>query len=103
MGQPRAALHRLHRLTRIHFRCAIDDATAADTTEYIAYRLKLAGATKSVFAADAIEQMHEYATGSLRDVDRVAQFAMRDAARRKKKTVDREAVERVLAGRIPIA
>lgn len=89
--------------TRIHFRCAIDDATAADTTEYIAYRLKLAGATKSVFAADAIEQMHEYATGSLRDVDRVAQFAMRDAARRKKKTVDREAVERVLAGRIPIA
>jgi general secretion pathway protein A len=89
--------------TRIHFRCAIDDASAADTAEYVAYRLELAGATKSLFSADAVNLLHEHATGSLRDVDRVAQIAMRDAVRRKKKTVDREAVERVLSGRMPIA
>ncbi|HET8933834.1 MAG TPA: hypothetical protein VFN67_10355 [Polyangiales bacterium] len=47
--------------------------------------------------------MHEHAAGALRDVDRIAHGAMRDAARRKPKTVDREAVERVLAGRMPIA
>ena len=66
-------------------------------------RLKLAGADKSIFAADAIALMHEHATGALRDIDRLAHGAMRDAARRKRKTVDRDAVERVLAGRMPIA
>jgi general secretion pathway protein A len=47
--------------------------------------------------------MHEHATGALRDIDRIAHGALRDAARRKRKTVDREAVERVLSGRMPIA
>jgi type II secretory pathway predicted ATPase ExeA len=89
--------------SRIHYRFAIDDASADDIAEYLAYRLKLAGADKSVFAKDAIALMHEHATGALRDVDRVAHGAMRDAARRKRKTVDRDAVERVLAGRLPIA
>lgn len=89
--------------SRIHHRFVIDDADADDTAEYIAYRLGLVGAEKSLFAADAIELMHEHATGALRDVDRVAGAAMRDAARRKKKTVDRDAVERVLGGRMPIA
>jgi general secretion pathway protein A len=89
--------------SRIHHRFAIDDASADDIAEYVAYRLKLAGAEKSVFAQDAVALMHEHATGALRDVDRVAHGAMRDAARRKRKTVDRDAVERVLAGRIPIA
>jgi general secretion pathway protein A len=86
--------------SRIHHRFAIDDANANDTAEYVAYRLKLAGAEKNIFAADAIHLMHEHATGALRDIDRIAHGAMRDAARRKRKTVDREAVERVLAGRI---
>lgn len=67
------------------------------------YRLKLAGAEKSIFAADAVSLLHEHATGALRDIDRVANGAMRDAARRKRKTVDRDAIERVLAGRMPIA
>jgi hypothetical protein len=47
--------------------------------------------------------MHEHATGALRDIDRIAYAAMRDAARRKRKTVDRDAVERVLAGHTSIA
>ena len=89
--------------SRIHHRLAIDDASADDIAEYISHRLKLAGADKSIFAADAIALMHEHATGALRDIDRLAHGAMRDAARRKRKTVDRDAVERVLAGRMPIA
>jgi general secretion pathway protein A len=89
--------------SRIHHRFAVDDATAGDVAEYVGYRLKLAGSDKNIFAADAIQLMHEHATGALRDIDRIAHGAMRDAARRKRKTVDREAVERVLAGRMPIA
>lgn len=89
--------------SRIHHRFALRDATGEDVAEYIAHRLALAGAEKSIFAADAVTLMHEHATGALRDIDRIAHGAMRDAARRKRKTVDREAVERVLAGRMPIA
>lgn len=88
--------------SRIHHRFAVDDASAEDIAEYIAYRLKLAGSEKNVFSPEALGLMHEHATGALRDIDRIASAAMRDAARRKRKTVDREAVERVLAGRMPI-
>jgi general secretion pathway protein A len=89
--------------SRIHHRFAIDDASAHDIAEYVTHRLKLAGAEKNIFAADAISLMHEHATGALRDIDRIAHGAMQDAARRKRKTVDRDAVERVLVGRMPIA
>lgn len=89
--------------SRIHHRFAIDNASIDDTAEYLKYRLALAGADKTIFAADAVALMHEHCTGALRDVDRIAHAAMRDAARRKKKTVDRQAVERVLGGCMPIA
>lgn len=89
--------------SRIHHRFALHDATSQDVAEYVAYRLGLVGADKTIFSEDAIDLMHENATGALRDIDRLAQAAMRDAARRKRKTVDRDAIERVLAGRIPLS
>lgn len=88
--------------SRIHHRYAIQDASCDDVAQYVTHRLALAGTDHSLFAQDAIALIHEHATGALRDIDRVAHGAMRDAARRKRKTVDRDAVERVLAGRIPI-
>ena len=81
--------------SRIHHRFALDEASLADTGEYLAYRLRLAGAERDVFAVDAVAEIHEHAKGSLRDTDRIATAALRDAARRKKKVVDREAVVRV--------
>jgi len=89
--------------SRIHHRFVIEDTSHDDTTEYVRYRLHHAGADKTLFVADAVALIHEHSTGALRDVDRIADSAMRDAARRKKKVIDREAVERVLGGRTPIA
>jgi general secretion pathway protein A len=89
--------------SRIHYRYKIDDASLDDTAEYVAYRVKFAGADKNLFAAEAVTLLHEHCAGALRDVDRLAQAAMRDAARRKKKSVDRDAVERVLGGKVPMA
>jgi general secretion pathway protein A len=89
--------------SRIHHRFTIDDATDDDVAQYVSHRLKLAGADKTIFAPDAVALMREHATGALRDIDRIASAALRDASRRKRKTVDRDAVDRVLAGRIPIA
>ena len=88
--------------SRIHHRYAIPDASCDDVAQYVAHRLALAGTDHSLFAQDAIALIHENAIGALRDIDRLAHGAMRDAARRKRKAVDRDAVERVLAGRIPI-
>ncbi|HEY4119194.1 MAG TPA: hypothetical protein VGM56_15110 [Byssovorax sp.] len=39
--------------------------------------------------------LHELSQGSLRDIDRLAGGALRDAAKRKKKLVDRDLVLRV--------
>ena len=41
--------------------------------------------------------IHEAALGSLRDIDRLATAALREAARRKRKLVERDAVARVVA------
>lgn len=81
--------------SRIHHRFAIEEASLADTGEYLAYRLRNAGAERDLFAVDAIAEIHEHAKGSLRDTDRLATAAMRYAARRKKKLVDRDAVVHV--------
>lgn len=89
--------------SRIHHRFSIDDATGEDVTEYIDYRLRLAGAEKSPFSPDALALIHEHSTGALRDIDRLARGAMRDAARRKQKRIEVASVERVLVGKTPLA
>ena len=40
--------------------------------------------------------LHEAAIGAMRDLDRLATAALREAARRKKKLVERDTVARVL-------
>ncbi|QRK10646.1 hypothetical protein JQX13_11520 [Archangium violaceum] len=40
--------------------------------------------------------LHEAASGALRDMDRLATVALREAARKKKKLVERDTLARVL-------
>jgi general secretion pathway protein A len=77
---------RAHRslLTRIHHRFLLAPATLDDTAEYLRYRLTA-----------ALAALHELSQGALREIDRLATAALREAARRKKKLVDRETVVRV--------
>jgi hypothetical protein len=49
-----------------------------------------------VFTSDCLAMMHEAANGSLRDADRLATAALREAARRKKKLVERDVLARVV-------
>lgn len=83
--------------SRVHVRLSLGEALPEDTAEYIAYRMKRAGAEKDPFSSDALSMIHEAALGRLRDTDRIATRALKTAARRKLKTVDRELVEHVLA------
>jgi len=82
--------------SRLHYRLHLDPLCPDDTAAYILYRLDRAGSTREVYTSDAITMLHEAALGSLRDIDRVATAAMRSAARRKRKLVERDIVEQVL-------
>jgi type II secretory pathway predicted ATPase ExeA len=88
---------RAHRslLTRIHHRFLIPPATVEDTAEYVRYRLTAAGTDRALFPDDALTALHELSQGALREIDRLAIAALRDAARRKKKLVDRDTIQRV--------
>jgi general secretion pathway protein A len=88
---------RAHRslLTRIHHRFLIAPATLDDTAEYVRYRLTAAGTDRALFPDDALAALHELSQGALREIDRLASAALRDAARRRKKLVDLETLARV--------
>ena len=82
--------------SRLARRITVDALTPADTAEYLRLRLGRAGCEREVFAEDAIAMLQEAASGAMRDLDRLATAALREAARRKKKLVERDTVARVL-------
>lgn len=90
--------------SRIHARLSLGEALPADTAEYVAYRTTRAGANRDLFSSDALAILHEATAGHLRDIDRVATAALKAAARKKLRTVDRDLVEHVLdADRLEMA
>jgi general secretion pathway protein A len=78
--------------SRIHCRVQIEQANDADTAEYVDYRIRHAGVKRELFSSDALSMLHEDTVGRLRDIDRVATLALKTAARRKLKTVDRDII-----------
>ncbi len=58
--------------------------------------LAAAGVNKGLFTSDAVAILHEAASGSLRDIDRVAHNAVRSSARRKRKLIERDVVQAIL-------
>jgi general secretion pathway protein A len=88
--------------SRIHTRISLGDAKPGDTAEYIAHRLRSAGCERDVFNSDALALIHEQSQGRLRDTDRIATDALKLAARRKIKTIDRELIARVLGDAEPL-
>lgn len=83
--------------SRLHCRLAIPPADLGDTNEYVDHRLRRVGAKKMLFNSDALTLLHEATRGQLRDLDRIAIHALRNAARRRLPTVDRELLQHVLA------
>jgi general secretion pathway protein A len=82
--------------SRLHHRLAIGSLGPDDTADYVRGRIGRVGGPKDLFANDAIAVLHEATGGALRDIDRIASAALRLAARRKRKTIERELIARVL-------
>jgi type II secretory pathway predicted ATPase ExeA len=94
-----ARLERRHNrslYSRLHTRLRIDPLVPDDTAEYVRHRLHLAGCDREIVTSDAIAMLHEATLGALRDLDRLATAALRLAARRKKKLVERDLVAHVI-------
>ncbi|WP_437618259.1 hypothetical protein [Sorangium sp. So ce1151] len=77
-------------------RMTSDPLTPDDTADYLRVRLGRVGCTKELFTSDAIAMLHEAAAGSPRDTDRLATAALRAAARKKRKLVERDVLSRIL-------
>jgi type II secretory pathway predicted ATPase ExeA len=84
--------------SRIHTRLHLGEAAPEDTAEYVAYRVKKAGSAGDLFHADALAILHEASAGRLRDIDRIATGALKSAARRRIKKVDRRTMEEDATG-----
>ena len=82
--------------SRLHTRLRIEPLTPDDTAEYLRVRLHRAGCERELFGTDAIAMLHEAASGAHRDIDRLATAALKEAARQKKKLVERDILARVL-------
>jgi general secretion pathway protein A len=82
--------------SRMHKRLRVDPLTSADTGEYIRMRLARVGCDREIFASDAVAMLHEASLGRMRDTDRLATAALREAVRRKRKLVERDAVARII-------
>jgi general secretion pathway protein A len=94
----RLALRRNRSLySRLHRRLHIDALTPDDTGAYIRMRLRRAGCERELFTSDTIALVHEATLGSMRDIDRIATATLRDAARKKRKLVERDLASRILA------
>ena len=80
--------------SRVHYRFSVGPLTLADTAAYLALRLKQAGVTDPLFAPEALARLHETTLGVLRDIDRIAAAALRDAARKKRRIVESDLIDR---------
>ena len=83
-------------LSRLHSRVHIALVSEADSADSLRHRLSLAGCTKELFTAGAVALLYEHSAGTQRDLDRLATLALREASRRKKKTVEPDLVSAVL-------
>ena len=83
--------------SRLAHHVAVGKLSPEDSAEYLRRRLALVGVEKDIFTSDAVAMLHEAADGAHRDLDKLATLALREAARRKKKLVERDVVARVTA------
>lgn len=95
--QDRLTLRRNRSLySRLHHRITVDALMPDDTGEYLRTRLKRAGCDRELFATDAVALLHEATSGSMREIDRIASASLREAARKKRRLVERDLVARAI-------
>jgi len=83
-------------LTRIHTKVELAPTSPDHTTAYVRKRMAGAGARAEIFTADGLAALHDLTGGILRSIDVLALAALRVAAARDLRLVDRDVVRRAL-------
>lgn len=84
-------------LSRLHTRLHIEPLLPSDTAEYLRLRLRRAGCDRDLFDSDALALLHQATQGAMRDLDRLATHALRLAAAKKRRLIDRAIVSQALS------
>lgn len=84
-------------LSRLHTRLRIEPLLPSDTAEYLRLRLRRAGCDRDLFDSDALALLHQATQGAMRDLDRLATHALRLAAAKKRRLIDRAIVSQALS------
>lgn len=82
--------------SRLHHRFNIGPLLPQDTVEYVRQRQRRGGCDRELFASDTLALLHEATQGAMRDIDRLATSALREAARSKRRLIERDILARVL-------
>jgi type II secretory pathway predicted ATPase ExeA len=91
-----ALRHNRSLFSRLHHRIPVDALTPDDTAEYLRMRLRRVGCDRELFASDAAALLHEATAGAMRHLDRLGAAALREAAKKKRRLVERDVVARVI-------
>jgi len=87
----RLGIHR-SMLTRIHSKIELSPSSPELTTAYVRKRLDDAGTSNELFTRDGLSTLHELTGGLLRSVDVLALAALRVAANKDLRLIDRDVV-----------
>lgn len=77
---------------RLMFKFNTDGLSSSETTDYISYHMKIAGANYEIFAPQAIQAIHSYSHGLPRVINQVATNCLLCAFQEKKQEIDSDIV-----------
>ena len=69
--------------------------TVEETTNYIEHRMQAAGATRTIFAKDALQLTHQLAQGSPRKINRLCDLALVVGCATQRSTIEIEQIQSV--------
>jgi type II secretory pathway predicted ATPase ExeA len=98
VGQPGllAQIDRMPALEeRLGVKCLLRPLSVDETAAYVNFRLKAAGAKKSIFEPAAMETLHELTHGLARQINRLCDLAMLVGFAEERKTISAEQLEAV--------
>jgi general secretion pathway protein A len=73
---------------RIYFRSELHPLTAAETAQYVKYRLMTAGRLADLFTESAIELLHQHSEGIPRTLNKIAMLSLIEGAVRQSAIID---------------
>jgi len=80
---------------RISLKCRLAPLEGNNTREYINHRIRVAGADRGIFTAEAIDKIHSYAKGVPRVINTVCDNALLEGFLIKQESVDEDIIDSV--------